>query len=78
MIIAVDFDDTLSLGSLEFMESNIPLIKKIIEVRELGHKIILWTCRGEEWLDEAIEFCKSHGLEFDAINENVKGYDWWN
>jgi hypothetical protein len=38
-----------------------------------GWKLILWTCRENEkkraYLDEAVEFCRSHGVEFDAVNE---------
>ena len=44
-------------------------------MREDGHKLILWTNRGdsEEYpvLTEAIEWCAERGLEFDAINENL-------
>ena len=36
-----------------------------------GDKLILWTCRHDIKLDEAIEWCKRLGLEFDAINDDV-------
>ena len=40
-----------------------------------GHQIILWTNRGDnekyKVLSEAIEWCRSQGLEFDAVNENL-------
>jgi hypothetical protein len=39
--------------------------------RALGAKIILWTSRDHENLDAAVEFCREHGFEFDAINENL-------
>ena len=33
--------------------------------------MILWTCREGKYLDEAKEWCRARGLEFDAINDNV-------
>ncbi|MGQ9847377.1 MAG: BT0820 family HAD-type phosphatase, partial [Bacteroidales bacterium] len=32
--------------------------------------IILWTYRTGKELDEAVEFCRKHGLEFYAVNNN--------
>ena len=76
-IIAVDFDGTL-------VEDNYPEIGKIneemfdlmIKMREKGVKLVLWTSRnllkGRDLLEEAVEFCKDNGLEFDAINENIE------
>ena len=71
-IIAVDFDGTL-------VEDEFPAIGDPIQstwedirlAKELGAKIILWTCRDHENLDEAVEFCRERGLTFDAINENL-------
>ena len=36
-----------------------------------GAKLILWTCRRDERLATAVEYCKTIGLTFDAINENL-------
>ena len=79
MIIAIDFDGTLSHEQLfDDMSPNLPLIGKLIRVKEKGHELILWTCRGGEWLDEAVNFCNSYGLFFNAVNENVKGRTYTN
>lgn len=77
--IAVDFDGTLceyafpDIGKQNKENKN--LMNLLIKLREEGHKIILWTNRGdnEEYkvLTEAVEWCRSKGLEFDAINENL-------
>ena len=37
-----------------------------------GQQVILWTCRCGERLTEAVEWCRMFGLEFDAVNENVR------
>ncbi|MCK9556151.1 hypothetical protein M0R19_08540 [Candidatus Pacearchaeota archaeon] len=72
MIIATDFDGTIA------QEGNFPkigepisgAIETLIECRKIGHKIILYTCREGKHLQEAVEWCKERGLEFDAVNKN--------
>ena len=36
-----------------------------------GDKLILWTCRIDEMLDNAVRWCRNKGLIFDAVNENL-------
>lgn len=68
---AIDFDGTLC-------ESKYPAIgnpkQKAIEyvknLKKQGNTIILWTCRNGKQLDEAVSWCKSQGIEFDAVNKN--------
>ncbi len=31
----------------------------------------LWTCRAGEALSKAVEWCREHDLEFDAVNDNL-------
>ena len=72
MIIAVDFDGTLCESRYpEMGQPNIPLIKGLKEKQEQGDKLILWTCRSGEYLENAVEWCKGHGLFFDSVNENL-------
>lgn len=72
-IIAVDFDGTLCENKWpEIGEPNTELIGYLIEMRKtFDAKIILWTCRAGEMLDKAVNWCSEHGLEFDAVNENL-------
>ena len=71
-IIAVDFDGTLCKEAWPNIgEANIALIEWLIARREMGDRVILWTCRAEKMLDEAVAWCLRRGLEFDAINENL-------
>jgi len=71
--IAVDFDMTLSMNEGNFPECANPSegFEVLKEFQNLGGKVILWTCREEEPLQMAIDFCKKQGLEFDAINEQL-------
>lgn len=71
---AVDFDDTLNFaGSYpELGEPNRELIQFLKERRQEGDKVILWTCREGNLLKSAVKFCKNYGLEFDAVNDNLR------
>lgn len=70
-IIAVDFDGTLCVD--RFPEIGVPIIAAINWIKNVGkcNKIILWTCRVNDRLSEAIDWCKGHGITFDAINDNL-------
>ncbi len=39
-------------------------------LQQKGHKLILWTIRTGELLDEAVQYCKKNGIEFYAVNKN--------
>ncbi len=72
-IIAVDFDGTLCTDCYPAIGApNLPLIGLLKEVRKQGRQIILWTCRCGVPLGEALAWCGRFGLEFDAVNENVR------
>lgn len=73
MIIAVDFDGTL-------FEDDYPNVGRPIwntinfckKAQQNGDILILWTCRADQDLIEAIEACANVGLKLDYINENSK------
>jgi hypothetical protein len=79
LTIAVDFDGTLCEYAFpkigEQNNEHKELMRLLIELRNSGHKLILWTNRGDNKeypvLTEAINWCKERGLEFDAVNENL-------
>lgn len=73
MIIAVDFDGVLAAAGKwpDTGEPNEELIKWLSDLRNIGHKVILWTCRAGEALERAVGLCREYGLEFDAVNDNI-------
>ena len=72
-IIAVDFDATLCTNKWpEIGKPNEDLIMYLQQHKRSGGKLILWTNRVEERLDEAVAWCKKFGLIFDAVNENLQ------
>ncbi|MRT91934.1 BT0820 family HAD-type phosphatase [Ancylomarina sp. 16SWW S1-10-2] len=71
MIIAVDFDGTLVEQKYPKVGKEIPFaIETLKMLQAKQHRLILWTYRAGDKLDEAVEFCKSRGVEFYAINKN--------
>jgi len=73
LVIAVDFDGTLSFGRWpETGDPNTDLFSYLIRQKEIGSRIILYTCRRGEQLEEAVRYCSRYGLKFDAVNENLK------
>lgn len=71
MIIAVDFDGTIVEHRYPAIGKEIPFaIDTLKKLQEEGHRLILWSVRENELLDEAVEFCRQRGLEFYAVNTN--------
>lgn len=73
LTIAVDFDGTLCRECYPNIgEPNTELMRLLNECHAFPRtKLILWTMREGKLLDEAVEWCKSYGLTFDAVNENL-------
>lgn len=71
LIIAVDFDGTI-------VEDAYPKVGKprlfafetLKKLQEDGHRLILWTYRSENKLQDAVDFCLENGIEFYAINQS--------
>lgn len=69
--IAVDFDGTI-------VENRYPKIGKpklfafetLKALQEKGNLLVLWTYRSGQELEDAVEFCREHGVEFYAVNKN--------
>ena len=71
-ILAVDFDGTLVSDKYpEIGSPNEKLFTICKRLRERGVRVILWTCRNNEPLAEAVMYCYLKGLSFDAVNENI-------
>ena len=71
-IIAVDFDGTLCENEWpEIGEPNEELIWYLRKRQAEGDKLILWTCRVDDMLQRAVEWCYDYGLTFNAVNENL-------
>ena len=76
MTIAVDFDGTSVEERYPKIGAEIPFavqtLKMLIKDR---HKLILWTVREGELLEEAVEWCRQRGIEFYAVNKDYPEED---
>ncbi len=72
-VFAVDFDGTLNLAEKypQLGEPNEGLFYFLKRRQQAGDKVILWTCREDDYLKSAVKFCERYGLTFDAVNENL-------
>ena len=78
LILCVDFDGTIvqdafpNIGEPRQGRFHRTFLEDLIYLQKKGHKIILWTCREGEYLEQAVAFCKERGLEFDAVNDDLE------
>ena len=71
MTIAVDFDGTIVEHRYPAIGPEKPFaIDTLKYLCAQRHKLILWTVREGELLDEAVAYCRHRGLEFYAVNKN--------
>lgn len=71
MIIAVDFDGTIVEHRYPRIGEEIPFAVDTLKLlQQEKHRLILWSVREGELLDEAVEWCKARGLEFYAVNKD--------
>jgi hypothetical protein len=69
--IAVDFDGTIVDHEYPGIgKEKLFAFQTLKEIEKLGARLILWTFRSGEQLEEAVEFCKKNGIEFYAVNKN--------
>ena len=69
LTIAVDFDGTIVEHKYPAIGKEKPFaIETLKALAADGHRLILWTARDGNLLEDAIEFCRKKGLEFYAVN----------
>lgn len=71
MTIAIDFDGTIVEHKYPAIGKEIPFATQTLkQLYKDGHQLILWTYRAGQELQEAVDFCTSHGVTFYAVNKN--------
>ena len=81
-IMAVDFDGTLVADEFPNIGREREHFCSLVrELHSRGVKVILWTSRTGEHLENAVKWCKDHNIQLDAVNQNIPevieltGYD---
>lgn len=71
MNIAVDFDGTIVHHRYPAIGEERPFAIDTLKMLQAeGHRIILWSVREGKLLQDAVEWCREHGLEFYAANRD--------
>lgn len=71
MTIAVDFDGTIVEHKYPQIGREVPFaIATLKQLQQERHRLILWSVREGELLEEAVEYCRRRGVEFYAVNSN--------
>ncbi|MFM7179698.1 MAG: BT0820 family HAD-type phosphatase [Bacteroidota bacterium] len=72
--IAVDFDGTVVEHAYPAIgQEMLFAFATLKRLQEKGHKLILWSIREGQTLQEAVDYCKANGVEFYAVNANFPG-----
>ncbi len=76
MTIAIDFDGTIVTHRYPKIGAEIPFaIQALKMLINEQHRLILWTVREGDLLQEAIDWCKERGVEFYAVNRDYPEED---
>lgn len=71
MTIAVDFDGTIVEHRYPKIGEEVPFATETLRMLiKDGHKLILWSVREGELLEEAVQWCMERGVEFYAVNKD--------
>lgn len=82
MFIAIDFDGTIVDHAYPEIGEPVPGAFEWMEKFKIaGANLILWTMRSDggkdgDLLTEAVEFCRTRGIEFKFVNEHPQ--EWTN
>lgn len=69
--IAVDFDGTIVEHAYpEIGKEMLFAFETLKALQDKGHRLILWTFRDGQFLEEAVELCRKRGIEFYAVNKS--------
>lgn len=78
MVIAVDFDGTIvedkypKIGDERIFATD--TLKQLIKD---GHRLILWSVREGQTLQDAIDWCHKRGVDFYAVNKDYPEENGW-
>lgn len=71
MVIAVDFDGTIVKHEYPRIGEELPFATETLKMLQRdGHRLILWSVREDELLQEAVDWCHERGVDFYAVNKD--------
>lgn len=76
MIIAIDFDGTCVTHEYPRIGKDIGAVPVLKELVEKGHKLILYTMRSGDLLDEAVNWFIDNDIKLWGVNKNPEQWKW--
>jgi len=77
MIIAVDFDGTCVKDGYPNIGDPMPgAVQTLKALLRRDHKLILWTCREGQQLQDAVDWCQKHDITLVGINQTPLDLDF--
>ena len=72
--LAIDFDGTIVEDAYPAIgKPKVFVFETLKKFQSEGYRLILWTYRHGQSLEDAVEFCKQNGIEFYAVNSSFEG-----
>ena len=76
MTIAVDFDGTIVEHKYPKIGAELPFATETLRMLIANrHKLILWSVREGQLLQDAVDWCRERGVEFYAVNKDFPEED---
>ncbi len=75
-IIALDFDGTVVTHAYPEVGEDIGAVPVLKELVAQGDKLILWTMRHDQLLEDAVAWFRKHEIPLWAVNENPTQERW--
>lgn len=71
LVLAIDYDQTLDCTPWPGVGLITPAAKVVMRLlAEEGHKLIIWTCRSERALEDALANLRRQDVPYDYANQN--------
>lgn len=71
LILAIDFDGTIVTDDFPNINEFMPgALESLKELQSYGVKLVLWTCRNDKFLTDAVEFLSKNRIVCEKYNEN--------
>lgn len=76
MIIAVDFDGTCVTHEYPKVGRSVGAEQVLLDLVNAGARLILWTMRSGDPLNDAVEWFSKNGIDLFGVNSNPEQHTW--
>jgi hypothetical protein len=76
MIIGIDFDGTCVTHEFPEIGRDIGAESVLKDLVAAGHKLILWTMRSDQFLEDAVDWFIERGIPLFGVNRNPEQDTW--